>query len=281
MAELLSLELSPTCISPTRIALGIEYDGSMFNGWQTQLNPHLRTVQETLERALSQVASQPITVQCAGRTDAGVHACGQVVHFDTNVQRLLKAWVMGSNTILPPQVAVRWAQPVPDKFHARFSAVSRRYRYLIANTPTRPAMFGSFLTYHSRPLDAVAMQAAGQLLLGEHDFTSYRGASCQSRTPMRNVKALCVQRQGDFLSIEIEANAFLLHMVRNIVGTLIQIGEHRKPPQWAGELLTLRDRTKAAPTASPKGLALMVVRYPDEYQIPASTSPVFTPILPI
>jgi tRNA pseudouridine38-40 synthase len=265
-------------ISTTRVALGIEYDGSAFNGWQTQLNPHLRTVQETLEQALSKIADQPVTVQCAGRTDAGVHATGQVVHFDTSATRPVKAWVLGSNTLLPPQVVVRWAQPVAADFHARFSATARRYRYLIANTPNRPAMFHQCVTHHARPLDAAAMHAAGQLLLGERNFTSYRAASCQSRTAMRNVTELSVQRCGDYLVIEIEANAFLLHMVRNIVGTLLEIGEHRKPVSWAGELLALQDRTKAAPTASPAGLCLLTVRYPPHWQIPQASGD-FLPLL--
>lgn len=251
-----------------RVALGVEYDGSGFSGWQTQLDPHLSTVQETLEKALSQVADQPITVLCAGRTDAGVHASGQVVHFDTTAERPLKAWVLGANALLPKSLAVQWAQAVPADFHARFSAQSRRYRYLIANTPVRPAMHACFLTHHVRALDADAMHAAGQLLLGERDFSSYRAAACQSRTPMRCITELTVQRQGSTVSVEIEANAFLLHMVRNIVGTLLEIGEGRKPPAWAGELLALRDRTKAAPTAPAAGLALIAVRYPDRYALP-------------
>lgn len=257
--------------TPHRIALGIEYDGSVFNGWQTQLNPHLRTVQETLERALSRIADEAVTVSCAGRTDAGVHATGQVVHFETTISRPLKAWVQGANSNMDRHVAVRWAQDVAPDFHARFSAYSRRYRYLISNTPTRPALYSHFLTHHRAPLDANRMQEAGQFLLGEHDFSSFRGAGCQSRTAMRNVSELSVTKRGDLVVVEIEANAFLLHMVRNIVGTLIEIGQGNKPPVWAGELLALQDRRRAASTAPPQGLCLIAVRYPVVHGIPASS----------
>lgn len=252
----------------TRIALGIEYDGSAFSGWQTQLNPHLRTVQESLEQALSAVADHAVTVYCAGRTDTGVHASGQVVHFDTPAERPLKAWVLGGNSNLLPQIAVQWAQQVPSDFHARFSALSRRYRYVICNSPVRPALHHQFLTHHRYPLDAEAMHAAGQHLLGEHDFTSFRAMACQSRTPMRNVTELLVRRAGEYVVVEIEANAFLLHMVRNIVGTLLEVGEGKRPSQWAAELLAFRDRTLAAPTAPPNGLSLIRVRYPAELGFP-------------
>jgi tRNA pseudouridine38-40 synthase len=256
-----------------RIALGIEYDGSAFSGWQSQLNPHLQTVQENLEQALSCVADHPVTVLCAGRTDAGVHASGQVVHFDTLATRPLKAWVHGTNSNLPARVVVRWAKEVPGDFHARFSATSRRYRYLISNTAVRPAMYTQFVTHHHQPLDAEAMHAAGQYLLGENDFSSFRAAGCQSRTAMRHVTEVRVRRSEELVIVDIEANAFLLHMVRNIVGTLFEIGEGRKPPQWAGDLLGLRDRTQAAPTAPPNGLSLVGVRYPEAFAIPAGKIP--------
>jgi tRNA pseudouridine38-40 synthase len=261
----------------TRVALGIAYDGSVFSGWQSQLNPHLRTVQESLETALSRVADHAVTVHCAGRTDAGVHASGQVVHFDTTADRPLKAWVLGSNTLLPPQVAVQWARTVPADFHARFSAFSRRYRYLICNSTVRPALYHQFLTHHRYALDAEAMHAAGQHLLGERDFTSFRAVACQSRTPMRNVTELSVRRQGQYVVVEIEANAFLLHMVRNIVGSLLEIGEGRKPVSWTAELLTLRDRTRAAPTAPPNGLSLIQVRYPPALAFPQSDAGIMLP----
>lgn len=255
----------------SRIALGIEYDGSVFSGWQTQLNPHLRTVQECVEKALSSIADHPVTVFCAGRTDAGVHARGQVIHFDVKVERPLKAWVLGANAQLPPQIAVQWAQRVPEDFHARFSALSRRYRYVILNAPVRSALYSQFVTHHRYPLDADAMHAAGQHLLGERDFTSFRAMACQSRTPMRNVTELTVHKVGQHVVIEIEANAFLLHMVRNIVGVLLEIGEGKKPLQWTSELLALKDRTRAAPTAPPSGLSLIRVRYAPELNFPTSS----------
>ncbi len=256
--------------APQRLALCVEYDGSAFNGWQAQLSPRLATVQESLERALSSIAAHPVKLHCAGRTDAGVHGSGQIVHFDTSAVRPLKAWVAGANSMLGPHCAVKWAHPVPDTFHARFSALSRRYRYCIHNTRVRPALLASFVTSHRQPLDAAAMHAAGQYLLGEHDFTSFRGSACQSRTPMRRVLALSVTRHGAYVLIDIEANAFLLHMVRNITGVLMQIGEGRQPPAWAGELLQLRDRTQAAVTAPPNGLCLYQVRYPEHFGLPAA-----------
>ena len=251
-----------------RIALGIEYDGSGYSGWQSQLSPHLQTVQETLESSLSKVADHPVSVLCAGRTDAGVHASGQVIHFDTNAARPLKAWVQGGNSNLPHTIAVRWARQVPADFHARFSAQSRRYRYLISNTPVRPAMYSLFLTHHHQPLAADVMHQAAQLLLGENDFTSFRAAGCQSRTAMRKVTRITVSRSGALVTVEIEANAFLLHMVRNIVGSLLEIGQGDKPVQWMGDLLALRDRTQAAPTAPAQGLSLIEVRYPEVFGIP-------------
>lgn len=253
-----------------RIALGVEYDGSAFNGWQAQLSPRLATVQESLEAAIAAIAAHPVRTVCAGRTDAGVHGSGQVVHFDTAAERPLKAWVAGVNSILDRHCAVQWARAVPGEFHARFSALSRRYRYCIHNARVRPALLASFVTSHHQPLDTAAMHAAGQYLLGEHDFSSYRGSACQSTTPMRNVMALSVQRQGSYVVVDIEANAFLLHMVRNIVGMLLVVGEGRRPPDWAGELLQLRDRTRAPATAPPNGLCLCQVRYPERYGLPGA-----------
>lgn len=255
-----------------RIALGVEYDGSAFHGWQTQLDPALPTVQETLETALSQVAAQPVRVHCAGRTDTGVHAGGQVVHFETTSVRELKAWVLGANTALKRKVAVRWAHPVPDEFHARFSAYSRRYRYTICNDAVRPAVLANFVTGHQRPLDADAMHAAGQFLLGERDFSAYRAMSCQSHSPMRKVTEVQVRRCGNLVVMDIEANAFLLHMVRNIMGVLLVIGEGRAAPEWAREVLEGRDRTQAAKTAPPTGLSLMKVRYPERFGLPETLS---------
>lgn len=255
-----------------RIALGVEYDGSVFHGFQTQLDPALPTVQETLEQALSQVADETVRIVCAGRTDTGVHASGQVVHFDTTRVRQLKAWVLGANTALKRRIAVRWAQPVSDDFHARFSAYSRRYRYVICNDAVRPAMLANFMTGHQEPLDASAMHAAGQYLLGERDFSAYRAASCQSKSPMRCVTELVVRRHGNLVVMDIEANAFLLHMVRNIMGVLIVIGAGRAPPEWARELLEGGDRRQAAKTAPPTGLSLIKVRYPERFGLPETAS---------
>jgi tRNA pseudouridine38-40 synthase len=253
---------------PGRLALRIEYDGSAFHGWQAQADPRLPTVQESLEVALASVADHPVRVHCAGRTDTGVHATGQVVHFETSSSRPLKAWIQGVNSLLGSRVAVRDAVQVPDDFHARFSALSRRYRYSICNRAVRPAINASFLTHCHLPLDVQAMHEAGQLLLGERDFTSFRGAACQSSTPMRNVMELAVTRQGEEVFMDIEANAFLLHMVRNIAGVLILIGEGRQAPAWAGAVLAARDRTLAATTAPPNGLCLVAVRYPDHFRLP-------------
>ncbi|HWK53698.1 MAG TPA: tRNA pseudouridine(38-40) synthase TruA [Hyphomicrobiales bacterium] len=251
-----------------RVALGVEYNGAAFNGWQAQASPRVATVQESLETALAAIAAAPLRVNCAGRTDAGVHASWQVVHFDPPTERPLKAWVRGVNSLLPPQVAVRWAHEVPDDFHARFSALSRCYRYLIFNAPARAGRLASLVTSHFAPLDAARMRQAGQYLLGEHDFSAYRGAGCQSRTPMRNVLALDVERLGDYVSVTIEANAFLLHMVRNIVGMLLAVGEGVREPQWAAELLAGRDRRLAAKTAPAAGLTLVGVRYPAHFALP-------------
>ena len=258
--------------SHTRIALGIEYDGSQFHGFQSQLDPALPTVQETLEQALSQVAAQRVNVICAGRTDSGVHAAGQVVHFSTTSVRQLKARVLGANTALKRRIAVRWAREVPDDFHARFSAYSRRYRYTVCDDPLRPALLASFVTSHAQRLDAELMHAAGQYLLGELDFSAYRGAGCQSNSPMRCVTELTVRRHGGLVVMDIEANAFLLHMVRNIMGVLLVIGAGRRPPEWAQQVLVGRDRTQAAKTAPPTGLSLIKVRYPERFGLPETSS---------
>jgi tRNA pseudouridine38-40 synthase len=258
----------PVAQSSQRIALCVEYNGAAFRGWQAQLNQNYPTVQEALESVIAGVAAHPLRVNCAGRTDAGVHATWQVVHFDTTAQRPLKAWVRGANARLPKQVAVRWAQEVVPDFHARFSAQSRRYRYVIHNEPARAARLAQLVASHYAPLDAERMHEAGQYLLGENDFSAFRGASCQSRTPMRNVMELTVKRYGTYICLDIEANAFLLHMVRNIVGVLLWIGDGRRDPAWMQTLLDSRDRTKAAPTAPPEGLTLIGVRYPDHFRLP-------------
>lgn len=251
----------------TRIALCVEYDGSRYHGWQTQ-QPGVATVQEHLERALSRVANQPVRVICAGRTDTGVHATGQVVHFDTTAERDNKAWVMGGNSNLPDDIAVRWARPVEDSFHARFSAFSRRYRYIIYNHPVRPALFRHQVTWNFRPLDVALMRAALPALRGEHDFTSYRCVHCQAKSPVKNLHHLELFECGKLLVLEAEANAFLMHMVRNIAGVLMSIGSGKRAPEWAGEVLAARDRRQGGVTAPPFGLYLVAIGYPSGFGLP-------------
>ncbi len=243
-----------------RIALGVEYCGTHYQGWQWQ--PNCPSVQATLEAALSQVAKTPIGTVCAGRTDAGVHAREQVVHFDTEVVRSNKAWVMGSNTVLPPSVRVLWAKQVSEAFDARRSATARSYQYIINNRAVRPAIEYEQHTWHYWALDADKMHHAAQYLVGEHDFTSFRAAGCQSNTPMRNVHNVSVHRDGDLVIVNITANAFLHHMVRNIVGALFQVGEGVRPVEWIRDVLDQKDRRLAGVTAPPNGLYLMRVEYP-------------------
>lgn len=259
-----------------RIALGIEYDGASHFGWQRQRE--VPSVQEYLEKALSAVANASVEVQCAGRTDAGVHATGQVVHFDCDATRPDRAWTLGVNANLPDSVAVTWCKQVEDGFHARFSATHRRYRYVIYNAALRPAILFSGVTHVYRELNAEKMHEAAQALLGEQDFTSFRAALCQSRTPFRNVTHVSVSRQGRYVIIDIRANAFLHHMVRNIAGSLIEIGAGEKPVEWIADLLLLKDRTAAAATAKPNGLYLVDVTYPSEFGLPSSPlGPLFLP----
>lgn len=253
-----------------RIALGVEYDGTDFLGWQRLT--HGATVQGALEQALSRVAAAPIQVSCAGRTDAGVHGRCQVVHFDSAVVREMRGWVLGACSNLPASVAVLWAQPVPDTFHARFSARSRRYRYSILNRPVRAALDARFVTWERLPLDADAMHAAAQVLLGEHDFSAFRAASCQAAHARRCVLRVQVQRVGELVTVEIEANAFLHHMVRNIVGSLLVIGRGQRPVEWMAQLLAGRDRELAAPTALASGLSFVGPRYETHWGLPAEVS---------
>tara|TARA_R110000772_G_scaffold42382_3_gene98470 strand:+ start:2105 stop:2911 length:807 start_codon:yes stop_codon:yes gene_type:complete len=252
----------------SRIALCVEYQGQNFKGWQAQRAAGVVTVQETLESALSQVAGQDIRVQCAGRTDSGVHASGQIVHFENSNERPLKAWVRGCNALLPKTVVVRWAQAVDLDFHARFSALSRRYCYVIYNNKVRSAILQGLVTPHFFKLDAAAMQVASQYLLGERDFSSFRGAGCQSTTAMRNVQDIKIECSGDFIWVDIKANAFLLHMVRNIVGALMEVGEGRRQPEWIQQLLASKDRREAGITAPSDGLYLVEVEYPEQYKLP-------------
>lgn len=253
-----------------RIALGVEYDGSRFCGWQTQ--PEGCSVQDALERALSEIAGATVATVCAGRTDAGVHAVGQVVHFDTDVERPLAAWVRGTNTLLPAALAVTWSHAVSAEFHARYSALGRAYRYVLLNRGVRPATdYGRVGWFHA-PLDVERMHAAAQLLVGEHDFSAFRAADCQARTPVRTLTRLDVARCGDCVIIDIRANAFLHHMVRNIVGCLVYVGKGRHAPEWVGQVLAGRDRAQAAPTFEAAGLYLADVTYDGEWGLPAATS---------
>ena len=249
-----------------RVALGVEYDGASFHGWQVQ--DHADTVQERLERALAQVADHPVRVHCAGRTDTGVHGTGQVVHFDTTARRTPRNWVLGCNVNLPPQINIAWAQQVPDSFHARFSALSRSYRYLILNRPTRSAIWRDRAVWVHRPLDTERMQAAAGYLLGTHDFSSYRALGCQAKSPVRTIHSLTVRREGERIRIDVTADGFLHHMVRNIAGVLITIGQGERPVEWSRQVLEYRDRTLGGVTAPPQGLYLVGVDYPARYQLP-------------
>lgn len=248
-----------------RIALGVEYEGSTFCGWQSQAGGG--GVQDAVESALSMVADTPTRVVCAGRTDAGVHAIGQVVHFDTDAVRPDTAWVRGVNAHLPASVAVRWAKPVPDDFHARFSARGRRYRYLLLNRGERPGLMAKRVGWFHRPLDAEAMRAAARLLLGEHDFSAFRSVECQAKSPVKALRRADVARHGDLLVFDFEAGAFLHHMVRNIVGALVYVGKGAHPPEWLGELLAGRDRARAAPTFEACGLYFAGVDYDPVWQL--------------
>lgn len=249
-----------------RIALGIEYDGSGYCGWQFQKGQ--ASVQACLEQSLSRVADRPVRVICAGRTDTGVHALGQVVHFNTDAVRDDSAWLRGTNVYLPDDVRVLWAQIVSDDFHARFSATGRTYRYVILNRRQRSAILRRRVTWEYRPLDIERMREAAGALLGEHDFTAYRAVACQAKSPIRTLRCLDISRQGEFVTMEVAADAFLHHMVRNFAGVLMRIGAGEKDPAWAGEVLRSRDRTCGGVTAPPDGLYMTAVSYPDEFGLP-------------
>jgi tRNA pseudouridine38-40 synthase len=256
-----------------RIAVGIEYDGGAYAGWQAQ--PALSTVQQITEQALAGVAAGPVSLTCAGRTDAGVHALGQVAHFDTEAQRSARSWVLGANSALPRDVSLSWAHVVPAHFHARYCAESRTYRYLILNRLARAALYASRAAWVHRPLDHERMAQGAARLIGEHDFSAFRAAECQAKSPVRRLQRLAVTRRGDWVSIEATANAFLHHMVRNIAGLLIDIGKGEAPPEWASEVLGGRDRSKSAATAPAGGLYLLAVRYPPVFGLPAPPTEVF------
>lgn len=249
-----------------RVALGIEYAGDAFEGWQSQ--PHGRTVQDAVEGALGAIAGEPVRTAVAGRTDAGVHATAQVAHFDTTARRPETAWVRGANNRLPPGVAIRWAVEVDESFHARYRARERGYRYLLFNAPVRPAVLAGRVGWFHLPLDEARMAAAAAYLPGERDFSAFRAASCQAKTPVRIVSEASVRRDGDMIVFDFRANGFLHHMVRNLVGALVCVGRGARPPAWIGELLASRDRARAAPTFAPDGLYLCAVSYPPCWPLP-------------
>lgn len=258
-----------------RIASGVEYNGRVFCGWQSQKD--VRTVQDCVETALSKVADHDLRVTCAGRTDTGVHALGQVIHFESHALRSMRSWVLGANANLPQEVCVKWAQSVDESFHARFSAISRRYRYVVINRWVRPAVLAGRVTWCHRALDEKRMQEAARLLEGEHDFTSFRALACQSKSPVRYVHAVDVSRCGDYVYIDVHANAFLHHMVRNIAGVLMTIGKGERPASWVSELLERCDRAKGGVTAPAEGLYLIGVEYGTEFGLPkAPDMPIFS-----
>ena len=261
-------------IAPYRVALGVRYDGARYHGWQRQDSSGVvMTVQ-----ALSRVANHPIVTVCAGRTDARVHATAQIIHFDTDAVRTLDAWVFGANANLPGDISVLWAKEVSFDFHARYSATSRHYRYLLYNFSVRPGILRHAVGWYHRPLNAEAMHEGAQFLLGEHDFSSFRGSGCQSNSPMRCLHEITVRRQRHMLIVEVTANAFLLHMVRNIVGTLLDVGAGKAPPEWIKTVLLARDRQQASATIAPNGLYLVSVQYPDHFDLPRHpVGPFFLP----
>ena len=250
-----------------RIALGLEYDGAAFCGWQTQ--PRGCGVQDHLERSLSSLADRPVTVTAAGRTDTGVHALAQVVHFDTDAVRERHSWVRGTNANLHPAARVQWAQTVPDEFHARFGARSRTYEYLLLDEPVAPGILLGKVGWYHRPLEVEPMAHALRALEGEHDFSAFRDAQCQAKSPVRNLIEARVTRRANVITFHFRANAFLHHMIRNLVGSLVYVGAGKHPPEWIAELLAARDRTAAAPTFAPDGLYLAAIEYDPALGLPS------------
>jgi tRNA pseudouridine38-40 synthase len=253
-----------------RLALGISYSGQAYEGWQSQ--PSGRTVQDQLESALSRFAAQRISTVCAGRTDAGVHALMQVVHFDTPLQREEFSWVRGTNRFLPADIAVQWARPVPDAFHSRASAKARRYAYVVLESAVRPSVDAGRVGWVFRALDGGAMREAAALLVGQHDFSSFRAAGCQARTPVKTIAGVEISRHGAYWRFQFEADAFLHHMIRNIMGCLLVVGQGQKPAQWMGQVLAARDRDAAAPTFSPDGLYFLGPCYDPSWNLPSRTA---------
>ena len=265
---------------PVRIALGVSYNGGAYEGWQSQLSG--KTVQDKLELALSRFAAQPVRTLCAGRTDAGVHALMQVVHFDAPVQREAASWVRGTNAFLPSDIAVQWARPVPDEFHCRGSAIARRYAYVVLESPVRPSVEAGRVGWIYRPLDGAAMRQAAQYVLGEHDFSSFRAAQCQAKSPIKTMKRLEIFQRAssgtgststsNYWRFEFEANAFLHHMIRNLMGCLLAVGQGNQPPDWLADVLAARRRDAAAPTFSPDGLYFLGPVYEERYGLPTRTA---------
>ena len=253
-----------------RIALGVSYHGQAYEGWQSQ--PSGRTVQDKLEQALFEFATQRISTVCAGRTDAGVHGLMQVVHFDTGLRREEFSWIRGTNRFLPPDIAVQWAKPVPDEFHSRASATSRRYAYVVLESPVRPSIDAGRVGWVFRPLDQAAMDQAAKHVVGTHDFTSFRASECQARSPVKTMIGVKITRRGAYWRFDFEADAFLHHMIRNIMGCLLAIGQGLHPPRWRNEVLDARDRDAAAPTFSPAGLYFLGPVYDPKWGLPSRTA---------
>jgi len=251
-----------------RYAAVVEYDGSHFNGWQIQ--PHAPSVQAAVEAALAHVADEPIRVHTAGRTDTGVHAVGQVIHFDTDKQRPNYGWLRGANTRLPDSVAIKWINPVKDEFHARFSAQSRRYRYIMNIRKIQLGLFADYVSRYPFDLDIEPMQDAIQALIGRHDFSAYRASGCQSLDPVKTMHSIRIERSGDWIWLDIHGDGFLHHMVRNIIGVLLKVGAGERPPAWAGEVLESRDRKLGGVTAKPNGLYFVQATYDEKFGLPAN-----------
>jgi tRNA pseudouridine38-40 synthase len=258
-----------------RIALALEYDGARFHGWQSQADGN--GVQDAVERALGAIAGAPVRAVAAGRTDARVHATIQVVHFDTEASRPDTAWVRGVNAVLPESIAVRWALPVAEEFHARFAATGRHYTYLLLDRPVRPALSAGRVGWYHRPLAVETMRTAAEAIIGTHDFSAFRAAGCQAKSPVKRLDRVSIAREDDVIRFELHADAFLQHMVRNIVGALVYVGDGRQPAGWLAELLASRDRSRGAPTFGAAGLYLTGIDYPARWNLPATIVPVQIP----
>lgn len=257
-------------IAPYRYALCVEYSGAAYRGWQIQKEKDVSSIQEEVQKALSRIANAPITVICAGRTDARVNATYQIIHFDSPIERADRAWVLGTNSYLPDDIAIQWAKSVNQDFHARFSALERRYRYLIYPNPVKPAILPKGITWTYKDMDVERMAKAAQLLVGEHDFTSYRAVGCQANSPVRTVKSFDVYRSGHLIVLDVCANAFLHHMIRNFAGVLMSIGCGDAEPEWAKEVLEAKDRRQGGITAPPFGLYFVDAKYPEVFELPKS-----------